>query len=70
MIPEHVGEKMDVEHAMQVQLYKAQLDDLSRQLQEAWDALAFHSGMDYNDAILLYLEEKKMLEIEERNENE
>ena len=70
MKPEDIGEKMEVEYEMINRFYMAQAEDLQNQLQEAWDALAFHSGMDYNDAILLYLEEKKMLEVEGRLENE
>jgi len=65
MKPEDVGEKMDVEHEMINRFYMAQLDDLKNQLQEAWGAVAFWSQMDYNEAILFYLEEKKALEVDE-----
>lgn len=74
--PQEWGEIIEMEAAkmeglrLQKELAQAQAVDLQRQLQEAWDALAFWSGIPYNDAILEYLEQKKMLEIDERNENE
>jgi hypothetical protein len=54
MIPEHEGEKMDVEHARLDNLKCPQCEGAYTQLREAWGAVAFYSQMDYNDAILEY----------------
>ena len=49
---------MDVEHERQKRLLLAQAHDLKNQLHEAWEALAYYSGMDYNEAIVKYKEMK------------
>ena len=57
---EALGELMDIDAtererlSLKLALAQAQAGDLHRQLQEAWDALAWFSGKDYNEAIAQY----------------